>query len=178
MKNLKQKMTSSLLALTLITGAVLYPKHESKAAVVIGVGVPGVGAALVGLGIFMFTVTFGIAMDIRPGIMGAMCLLDKDLSEDALVKIKTQLAKQFGMEDNLISVIQDYLKTNSAIATNNFDGSKSIVLNAAQAEDVMTKASEAGITGDQAESLKILLTHVPSNAEINMIQEELLKSSK
>jgi len=177
MKNTKKKLTSALLALTLMTGAVAYPKNDAKAALIIGIGVPGVGSALVGLGIFMFAVTFGIALDIHPGIIGAMCVLDKDLNEDALNKIKTQLAKEYGMDDNLISVIQDYLKVNSATATTNTDGSKSIVLNTAQIEDVMAKASDAGITGEKAESLKTLLTHVPSEAEINLIRAELAKAA-
>lgn len=177
MKNTKKKLTSALLALTLMTGAVAYPKNEAKAAVVIGIGVPGVGSALVGLGIFMFAVTFGIALDIHPGIIGAMCLLDKDMNEDALNKIKTQLAKDYGMDDNLISVIQDYLKVNASTAITNADGSKSIVLNEAQADDVMSKAADAGITGAQAVSLKTLLTHVPSEAEISLIRAELAKAA-
>jgi hypothetical protein len=160
-----------------MTGAVAYPKNDAKAAVIIGVGVPGVGSALVGLGIFMFSVTFGIALDIHMGIIGALCVLDKDLNDEALGKIKTQLAKEFGMEDNLISVVQDYLKMNAASAITNSDGSKSIVLTATQVEDVMTKAADAGITGTKAESLKTLLTHVPTEAEISKIQAELQKAS-
>ena len=173
MKNLKKKLASSLIALTLITGSVAYPKNEANAAVVIGVGVPGVGSALVGLGIFMFSVTFGIALDIHPAIIGVMCILDKDLDDNTLGKIKTQLAKEYGMDDNLIGVIQDYLKVNAETAITNADGSKSIVLNSAQAEDVMTKAADAGITGTKAESLKTLLTHVPSEAELNAIRANL-----
>lgn len=177
MKKMNKKLTSALLALTLISGSVAYPRNDAKAAVIIGVGVPGVGSALVGLGIFMFSVTFGIAMDLPHALVGVMCVLDKNLDEATLGKIKTQLAKEYGMEDNLISVIQDYLKVNMATSITNEDGSKSIVLNAEQAADVMNKAAEAGITGEKAESLKHLLTHVPSEAEINLIRAEILKAS-
>lgn len=178
MKNLSKKITSALIALTLMTGAVAYPKNEAKAAVVLNFAIPGVGVALVGLGVFMFGVTFGIALDIHPAIIGAACLLDKDMDQNALDKIKTMLIKEYGMEDNLISVIQDYLKVNSAAAITNADGSQSIVLNDSQLSDVMNKAADAGIAGEKAESLKKLLSHIPTQEEINLMRAQMEKAAQ
>jgi hypothetical protein len=178
MKNLSKKITSALIALTLMTGAVAYPKNEAKAAVVVNFAVPGVGIALVSLGVFMFGATFGIALDIHPAILGVACLLDKDMDQNALDKIKTLLIKEYGMQDNLISVIQDYLKVNAATAVTNADGSQSIVLNESQLSDVMNKAADAGIEGVKAESLKKLLSHLPTQEEINQMRAEIEKASK
>jgi len=180
MKTLRKKFTSGLLALTLMTGAVTFPKNEANAAVIIGVGVPGVGSALVGLGMFMFSVTFGISMGIHPGILGAICLLDKDLDQSSLEKIKVQLVREYGLSDNLVEVIQDYMKANVAsnqVVTNS-DGSKSIVLHAEQIADVMTKANDAGMSQDDAAKLQTLLTYVPSESELNQIRTSIANSTK
>jgi hypothetical protein len=179
MKTLRKKFTSSLIALTLMTGALAYPKNEANAAVVIGVGVPGLGSALAGLGIFMAAVTFGISYDIHPGIIGIFCLLDKDLNQESLEKIKVQLVKQYGLSDNLVKVIQDYMKANvdSNQVAINADGSKSIVLNAEQISDVMAKANDAGMSESEAQSLQSLLTHVPSESELAQIKDQIANTS-
>jgi hypothetical protein len=177
MKSIKNKFTSFILAFTLMTGAVAYPKNEANAAIIIGAGVPGVGAALVGLGIFWFGLTFGVAMNLSRGSIGAICFLDRDLNVDSLNQIKLQLAKEFGMEDNLASVITDYLRINAANAVINSDGSKTIVLSPSQADDVLEKAADAGITGKNAENLREFLLHIPTESEINAIRSELQKAS-
>jgi len=179
MKTMKKKLTSTLLALTLMTGAVSYPSNDAKAAVVVNFAVPGIGAALAGLGIFMFAATFGIAADIHPGILGAMCLLDKEVDQNTLEKVKVQLAREYGLQDNLIGVIQDYMKAN--VDTNNVitnsDGSKSIVLLPNQLEDVMSKAADAGINTENASKLKVLLSYVPTQDELNAMRAELAASA-
>lgn len=175
MKTMKKKFTSALLALTLIIGAVSYPTNEAKAAVVINFTVPGIGAALAGLGVFMFAVTFGIAADIHPGILGAMCLLDKEVDQNTLDKVKVQLARDYGLQDNLIGVIQDYMKSNteSNQVISNADGSKSIVLLPNQLEDVMSKASNAGLSEESASKLNVLLSYVPTQDELNAMRAEI-----
>jgi hypothetical protein len=178
MKTFKNKILSSVLVLSLMTGAVVYPKNEANAGIVIGVAVPGVGSALVGLGIFFFSITVGVAMNLSHAMKGTLCFLDQDLNDESMNQIKTQLVKEYGMEDNLASVVIDYLKINSNNATVNPDGSKTIVLNSLQIEDVMGKAADAGITGSKAESLKYLLTHTPSESEIFQIQNALVESSR
>jgi hypothetical protein len=175
MKTFKNKFTSGLLALTLMTGAVAYPKHEANAAVIIGIGVPGVGSALVGLGMFMFSVTFGVSLGIHPGIIGAICVLDNDLSDNALKNIETGLRTQFNLKDSTIAVIQDSLKQNLANnqVVTNADGSKSIVLNQEQMNDVMALAQFENLSEESVKELQHLLTHVPSDSELNQIREQL-----
>jgi hypothetical protein len=179
MKTFRNKFTSGLLALTLMTGAVAYPKNDANAAVIIGIGVPGIGSALVGLGMFMFSVTFGISLGIHPGILGAICVLDKDLNQENLEKIKVQLVREFGLSDNLVDVIQDYLKSNQASnqTVKNSDGSQSITLNDAQIADVVAKANDAGMTQDQIAKLQTLLTYVPSEAELSQIRSSMANGS-
>jgi hypothetical protein len=179
MKNLRKSFTSGLIALTLMTGAVAVPSNNANAAVIIGVGVPGIGSALVGLGMFMFSVTFGVSMNIHPAIIGAICVLDKDLDQSNLEKIKVQLVREFGLSDNLVEVIQDYMKANAASnqVVNNSDGSKSIVLHPEQIADVMAKANDAGMSQADASKLQTLLTYVPSESELSQIRESIASSA-
>lgn len=175
MKNFKNKITSSLIALTLISGAVFYPKDEAKAAVVIGVGIPGIGSSLVGLGIFMVSVTFGVSMDIHPGIIGALCLLDSDLDENSMEKIESFLVNNFELREQTRHTIKKHLADNvkNHFYINNSDGSKSIVLSEEQFNDVMLDAENDNLSEAQVLNLKKILTHVPNESEIAQIKEQI-----
>ena len=176
MKNLKKNFTSGLIAISLMTGAVTVPSNNANAAVIIGIGVPGIGSSLVGLGMFMFSVTFGISLNIHPGIIAAICLLDDNLNEDGIRKIESKLRDVYNMDNASISSTIDYLKFNfqSNDVRTYSNGSKAIALNENQFNDVINN-SQTVMSAEKLANLKSLLTYVPTESEANQIREEISK---
>jgi hypothetical protein len=138
MKNLKAK--AALLAC--LTAATAVPTSSANAGIIIGVAIPGIGSALVGLTITSAGFFWGIQSDDLNYWAAAMFVLDQDAHPEGL---RSALEKRYPGIDSAVALELGQLISNKAAQLErNGQGLKEVVLTEAELGPVLQILEETG----------------------------------
>jgi len=138
MKNLKAKIA----LLTCLTAATVAPTTDAKAGIIIGVAVPGIGSALVGLTITAAGFFWGIQSEDLNYWAAALFVLDQDANPDGL---RSALEQRYPDLDPALALELGQMISNKAVQLEkNGQGLKEVVLTEAELAPILQILEETG----------------------------------
>jgi hypothetical protein len=138
MKNLKAKIA----LLTCLTAATVAPTTNANAGIIIGVAIPGIGSALVGLTITAAGFFWGIQSEDLNYWAAAMFILDQDANPEGL---RSALEKRYpGLDSAVALELGQIISNKAAQLEQNGQGLKEVVLTEAELAPVLQILEETG----------------------------------
>lgn len=135
MNSIKKKITTALVALSLMIAAVAAPTHNANAGIIIGAFVPGVGSAVVGLLMAGAGFFWGMQSDGLNVGAGALFVLDEKGGTD---KITRGLSERFPQLDSFVVYeIAQLVAQKGLSLEQNSQGLKEVVLTEAELAPVL-----------------------------------------
>ncbi len=137
-KNLKAKLA----LLACLTAATVAPTSDAKAGIIIGVAIPGIGSALVGLTITSAGFFWGIQSDDLNYWAAALFVLDQDATPEGL---RSALEQRYPGLDSAVALELGQLISNKASQLErNGQGLKEVVLTEAEIAPILQILEETG----------------------------------
>jgi hypothetical protein len=139
---LVKNMKAKLALLACLTAATVAPNSDAKAGIIIGVAVPGIGSALVGLTITSAGFFWGIQSNDLNYWAAALFVLDQDANPDGL---RSALEKRYpGLDPALALELGQLISNKAAQVDQNGHGLKEVILSEAEIAPILQILEETG----------------------------------